>query len=168
MGPKTNNQGFTLLELVVALTITALIAVGAYRILEVSAKTEHVVTESSALLQQYQNALWILSQDLIHADTKSFGSTQNDNTLSFNRHGAEGAVKGARSNIILIKYYLDKNRLVREYRSLELLHSAPESQILLTDIEGFRVSRPSPLAMEISLVSKSMGAIKRVIEVPGL
>lgn len=166
MAIQKSNQGFTLLELVMALTITALIAAGAYRILEISAKTEHVVIESSTQLQQYQNALWILSQDLIHADPKSFGKSQN--VISFNRHGVGGAVSHARSNILFVKYYLDQNKLVREYRSLEFLHLPAKSQILLTDIDNFGVSRTLPQTIEILLASKGMGTIKRVIELPGL
>ncbi len=156
------------LELMVALTITALVAIGAYRILEVSFKTGHAVADSATMLQHYQNALWILSQDMIHADPKSFGSSQNDNAASFNRHGIKSPASGARSNILLIKYYLDGSKLVRESRSLEAIHLAPASQILLTDIDNFRVSLSLPLAVEISLVSKSIGTITRVIEVPGL
>lgn len=163
---QKGNQGFTLLELVVALTITALIAIGAYRVLEVSIKTEHTVMDSSTTLQQYQNALWILSQDLIHADPKSFGKSQN--VISFNRHGVGGAVSHARSNILFVKYYLDQNKLVREYRSLEFLHLPAQSQILLTDIDNFGVSRTLPQTVEILLATKDMGTIKRVIEVPGL
>lgn len=161
------NKGFSLLELMVALTISVAIGISSYHVLQTSINSERSLATPSNTLLEFQNAFWILSQDLINSDPKTLGSNQDNSSIAFNRRAAEGSIRNARSNIIYVRYYLDKNILVREYRSFEMIQQgSPVSQSLLSDVEDFKVSRPSVFLIEITIKSKKMGLLKRMVEIP--
>ena len=87
-----NQRGFTLLELLIAMAIFAIMAVMAYGGLKTVLATRQAVTERAAELRQLQQTLQLLNEDLLQALPRSIRDELGD---------PEPAFIGGRSQLLL-------------------------------------------------------------------
>ncbi len=137
--------GFTLLELLVAIAIFALLGVGSYRLLASTIQTRDVAREHDASLLRIQKAFTVLSRDLTQVVGRpvrnDFGDSEGalilkNNTLEFSRQGWPNPLHLPRSEMQRIRYelnakgelwrmswsQLDRERNMQPQRSLVLEH----------------------------------------------
>ena len=74
-------SGFTLLELLIAIALFALLGLATYRMLESVLRSDEVVRAQEIQLRQLSRAVWRLEQDLIQAVPRpvrdGYGDEQN-------------------------------------------------------------------------------------------
>lgn len=125
---QTRNQsGFTLLEVIIAVGIFAVLSALAYGGLNSIMNTSHHTREASQELQALQLAMSIMQQDLSQVTfrpvTNEFGEqdpalhTPEDleTLLSFTRRGWKNPAKQTRSSLQRVSYRLEDNELIRRY-----------------------------------------------------
>lgn len=151
MRRATRTRGFTLLELLVAVAILALVAVGSYRLLfdTISTRDQGIAHEKA--LRDLQRAQMILQRDLLQAAQRpvrdEFGDVQPgfvlaaDKGLEFTRRGWRNPLQQARSDLVRVRYRIITNQLVREHWTVldRARTSKPVQTVLLDDISDFRV-----------------------------
>jgi general secretion pathway protein J len=123
---KSNQKGFTLLEVLLAIGVTAMIGLGSWQILNsairASESTQTRLTELNAL----QKTMLIITRDLRQVVSRSirdgYGdyqpalTTKNEfYALEFSRTGWRNPMDDVRSNIQRVAYELNENKLVRHY-----------------------------------------------------
>lgn len=141
-------RGFTLLELLVALSIFAVMAAMAYGGLSSVIEARSQVDAALERGQRLQQAVFRLQSDLGQTATRGirdqFGDPRPalaatpETGLVFTRHGWRNPLNEARSHMQRVQYRLDgENRLVRNHwRVLDRAQdSAPVETVLLEDIE---------------------------------
>jgi general secretion pathway protein J len=194
--PKRTERGFTLLELLVALGVFALISAIAYRGLDSLLSLQAHSDADAARLAAFQLAFMHLERDLSQFVTRSirdeYGVRQEalhgDMTrLEFTRAGWANSQDHARGNLQRVTYYFQDKRLYRGY--WPVLDRAPQTPLLnavllenLTSLSFHYLSvDPNPLpqwppyanaaarlkAVEIRLESPEWGQIRRLFLVPG-
>lgn len=146
--PVPMQSGFTLIEVLIAITITAILGVGAVMTLDQGIKSKDYVEKRSLLLSELQKSQRILEQDLSQIVTRSVRSEYGDrqyaisnldalNLMEFTRTGwrdpetflasllPEAEVK-LKSNLQRVVYELEDDILYRRYWSV--LDRAPDSE----------------------------------------
>lgn len=149
--PARAAAGFTLLELLVAIAILALVAVGSYRLLFDTIATRDQGLAHEKALRDLQRTDMILQRDLQQAAPRpirdEFGDVQpalvlaEDKGLEFTRRGWRNPLQQQRSDLVRVRYRLISGRLVREHW-LELDRartSTPVQTVLLDNVGAFRV-----------------------------
>ncbi|MEN8719598.1 MAG: type II secretion system minor pseudopilin GspJ [Oceanococcaceae bacterium] len=121
--PTTSQRGFTLLELVAALAIFALLAVMAYGGLNAIINTKQGVGQAQARMTQWQKGVFRLRADLESAIDRpirdEFGDAQPAlwrnprGGLEFSRGGLRNPLQLPRSTIERVEYILQEDRLLR-------------------------------------------------------
>lgn len=126
MRSKQQN-GFTLLEIIIAVGIFAVLSALAYGGLNSIMKTGQHTREVSKKLQDLELAMSIIQQDLSQVAfrpvTNSFGQedpalhTPEDleTLLSFTRRGWKNPARQTRSTLQRVSYRLEDNELIRQY-----------------------------------------------------
>ncbi len=160
---KHSVHGFTLLELMVALTITVLIGLAAHSLFGAAIKSRDTSKERSADLEQLQKAMWIVTEDIQQLVPKTLKISNNGNHVEFIRTGWVNLPETTSSDIVYVSYEYRDNSLLRHITT----QASPQTQILFRGITDWQAVRPTPLALEISFVSKQYGQLHRVIEIPG-
>ncbi|WP_354623167.1 type II secretion system minor pseudopilin GspJ [Psychromonas sp. MME2] len=150
------NQGFTLLEVLIAIAIFALLSLTAYQVLKGVIESGQISKEHSDSLTQLQRAMLIIEQDfsqIVARTSRDDGNIEetlyviraakslfesDDQGIEFNRLGWQNPLGLLpRSNILRVRYRLQEGQLQRLY----FLHpdivagQEPEVQVLLEDIE---------------------------------
>ena len=155
-GGKKSGQGFTLLEMLVAIIIFALLSLAAYQILQGVLRSGEISKIHSERLTELQRAMLIIEQDFtqivarksrqegVEKDNlrtltagKGIFSSQ-DQGIEFNRLGWNNPLGLLpRSNILRVRYVLRDGQLQRLYFLYPDTTSGqePETQVLLNDIE---------------------------------
>lgn len=145
------THGFTLLELLVAIAILALVAVGSYRLLFDTISTRDRGLAQEQALRDLQRAGMILQRDLQQAALRpirdEFGDPQpglrlgDQAGLEFTRRGWRNPLQQARSDLVRVRYRLMDGALVREHWNVldRPRASTPVRTTLLTDVTDFRV-----------------------------
>jgi general secretion pathway protein J len=144
-----NDEGFTLLELLVALAIFSLIAVMAYGGLETVLRQQTVTEENAESLAQLQKTYLIMQRDIEQAVPRTirdeFGDQQapliGTTLFQLTRGGWNNPANQARSTLQRVGYSLEDRQLIR-YAWLVLdraQDSAPTRQPLAADIESMQV-----------------------------
>ena len=110
-----SGRGFTLIEVMVAIAIFAVVAAGVYRVLSAMVVTQGKIVAHSESLRDLQRALWLISMDmnqLVMRDVRK----PNDNRspaliadesrylLQFTRQGARNPLLLARSDLERVAY----------------------------------------------------------------
>ncbi len=128
MTPFSRNQqaGFTLLEIVVAMAVAALIGVGAMKVLDSATVTHKNINKTGARYNEIERALLFLSNDLQQIAPRQFrdefGDLKNNLTsddsigkthLSFTRLGRRNPAQLPRSNLEKLSYVLEEKKLQR-------------------------------------------------------
>lgn len=144
-------RGFTLLELLVAVAILALVAVGSYRLLFDTISTRDRGLEREGALRELQRAQMIIQRDLLQALPRpirnEYGDVQpalrliQENSVEFSRRGWRNPLQQARSDLVRVRYRVDSGQLLREHwPALDRdRNSTPIRTVLLDDVEDFHV-----------------------------
>lgn len=151
-------RGFTLVEVMVAMAIFAVLSVGVYRVLSSMVDTQTRVTEHADNLRAMQVAMRLLSQDLEQVAMRdirlpnddrepAFAHRLNDYDLVFTTKGLSNPLLARRSNLQRIAYVLESSKDARDEKTwwryvwteLDRLDRAePVKQKLLSGIDDWR------------------------------
>jgi general secretion pathway protein J len=145
----TNYEGFTLLELLVALAIFSLIAVMAYGGLETVLKQQALTEENAESLAALQKTYLVMQRDIEQAVPRAirdeFGDRQapllGTTLFQLTRGGWNNPANQPRSTLQRVGYSLEDRQLIRyAWRVLDRAQdSAPTRQPLAADIESMQV-----------------------------
>ncbi|MBL7000417.1 MAG: type II secretion system minor pseudopilin GspJ [Gammaproteobacteria bacterium] len=143
-------RGFTLFEILVAVSIFAVISSMTMSSLIQVGRTGEKVSESQQQLSEIQFALGYLSKDIVQMSNRKirdqYGDEQpqlliTENRLAFTRNGWSNLLQQPRSNLQRVQYQLVDNNFQRVYWP-ELDQSYTEvsvTQTLLQKVEEFSV-----------------------------
>ena len=157
LGPTLrNNKGFTLLEVLVAIAIFAMLSLAAYQILQGVLRSGEISKEHSNALTELQRAMLIIDQDfsqityrlsrdenveeeelqVMSAGESLFES--EDQGIEFTRLGWTNPFDLLpRSELLRVRYRLKEGQLQRLYFLYPDLQvgDEPQEQVLLNDVE---------------------------------
>ena len=147
------EAGFTLLEVLIAIGITALIGLGAWQILNSAITSSDRTQVHLEELNQIQKAMLIIKRDLSQLVGRSIRDEYGDYqpallsgsdsyALQFSRVGWRNPLDDKRSEIQRVAYELNGGVLSRHYwRELDQTHdSSSVTKTLLNDVESFQIS----------------------------
>jgi len=144
-------EGFTLLELLVAVAILALIAVAAFRLVSDTVMVRDRGLQHEQALQNLQKAEMIMQRDLLQTASRSvrdeFGDDQpafyfpKENIMEFTRRGWRNPLQETRSDMIRVRYHVENEQLVREHWQVldRVRLSTPEKIVLLDKVSDFHI-----------------------------
>jgi len=141
-----SQSGFTLLEVLIAIGITAMIGLGSSQILTSAIRTSDATQSRLEELNALQKTMLIISRDFQqlaprsirdeYGDYQNAFSTQSDfYSLEFSRVGWRNPMEDTRSTIQRVAYELDQDKLIRHYWSV-LDRSHDSDSVSRTLIEG--------------------------------
>ena len=189
-------KGFTLLEMIVAVAIFAVMAGIAYSGLNHTIKTGKQVNESNQRLSELQFALSYFSRDWLQVTSRKvrnqYGDEENniiiaDNSIHFTRGGWPNLLQRKRSNSQRVQYLLVDDKLLRRHwLSLDQgIGEEPFDSVLLHNVEALEVNLvdaadksidtwpdeisqngSQPIALKISVEIAQLGKVWRYLEVP--
>ncbi len=148
--------GFTLLELLIAIALFALLGLATYRMLEAVLRSDEVVRAQETQLRQLGRAVWRLEQDLLQAVPRpvrdGYGDEQNalvgqlssfegGAALELTRSGWRNPTGLLRSNLQRVRWRLSGDSLERLYWTVldRDLDSEPRVQRVLDDVTELRL-----------------------------
>lgn len=175
------QEGFTLLELVIAMAIFALLGLACWRLFDGVVRVERSTTAHEHALRSLQRALAVIERDTLQVNVQPIVLQQT--SLQFQRSNWRNPLDQPRSELQNIRYYLDQDTLWRESSSPG--QAGVQRQKLLTDVSalswklfdrktGWRhewpVSRGQsatrPQALEVTLSAGRVEQIRRVVHLP--
>jgi len=192
----TRQRGFTLFEMVIAVSIFALMGVVAFGGLSQMTRTGQAVSEANDRLSDLQFAVVYLNRDWTQVSTRSirdqYGDEASnivieDNAITFTRSGRSNLLAQPRSSLQRVQYLLVDNKLMRRHwRSLDqAAGEEPVQIVLLNNVESFEVefqnavgqpidtwpiaqgtTATTPILLAFRLELPDMGKITRLLEVP--
>lgn len=119
------QQGFTLLETLVAISIFSLMSLGAYKMLTTVIDSNEATETRSDRLKEIQNAFSILSNDISQiinrdirdkfGDEKAAFIANDDGNLEFTRQGWVNHFKYKRSELQRVEYRFEDGKLFRNF-----------------------------------------------------
>ena len=156
LGPTLRNKGFTLLEILIAIVIFALLSLAAYQVLQGVLRSGEISKEHNESLTQLQRAMLIIEQDFTQivartsrdskeeAEDLKVLTTGNllfdseDQGIEFTRLGWTNPLDLLpRSDLLRVRYRLKEGQLQRLYFLYPDIQTGeePQMQVLLNDIE---------------------------------
>ncbi len=193
---RPSQCGFTLIEMVIAVSIFALMSAMAYSGLNHTIKIGSQVSEANQRLSELQFGLAYFARDWMQVSPRKirnqYGDEENnivleDNSITFTRSGWTNLLQTKRSELQRVQYLLVDNNLVRRHwRSLDQgIAEQPLATILIHDVESLAINfiNPSeleipdwpnesvrdgddPIALIIDIELARMGQIRRILEIP--
>ncbi|HMT92584.1 type II secretion system protein J [uncultured Thiothrix sp.] len=178
---QQKSQGFTLVELLVALFVFSLISAFAYRAVNTLVKTGDAIELEMVELTRVQRAMQTLERDLrqksvqVLASTESTAveltpdKTQLDLTLLAHSSGTN------KQSLKHIRYSLKNHSLIREtWRdNKELTTSPDDSSALLTKVKALEIAAldqaatttttPWPAYFQVKLEHENLGLITKIV-----
>ena len=153
--PLSNSKGFTLIEVLLAMAITAFVGVLAYSGLStaITAADEH--EQQATLIATIQLPLTVIERDIRHAVERPItdeyderqppmsGGELNDYPLILTRSGWDNPRELPRSQLQRVRYVFESNELWRESWAILDRVSETDSQqrtLLLEDIRELRLA----------------------------
>jgi general secretion pathway protein J len=144
------QRGFTLIEILVAVAVAAILAVMAFESMQQALKSRERITEHSARLQSLQFTMRSFAQDLSQLVPRPVrepigGGFQpaiaGGAELMFTRGGWTNPVGNERSNLQRVRYVLRDGMLYREYWLVldAMINSPPVTRKLLDNVLNFKV-----------------------------
>lgn len=151
MSGTRDNRGFTLLELLIAISIFALLSLMAYSALSSAVRQRQQGEEESYQLKGLQMGLLMLERDLQQAVDRpvQVGPTQEpafefvplDDRMSFTHTGWSNPLSQPRSQLQRVAYRYEKGKLYRDsWFNLDRLVDEPvQEAVLLDDLEEWKL-----------------------------
>ncbi len=147
---KSRHQGFTLIEMVIAVAIFAVMMVIAFPGLTHIAKVGDQVGQSNRRLSELQFALTYLNRDWTQVSSRKildqYGDEKphimiEDNVISFTHSGWSNLLQQKRSELQRVQYFVKENQLIRQYWvSLDQAPAEePVSTVLIDGVESFAI-----------------------------
>jgi general secretion pathway protein J len=147
---KPQYQGFTLIEMVIAVAIFAVMMVIAFPGLTHIAKVGDQVGQANSRLSELQFALTYLNRDWTQVSSRKildqYGDEKShivieDNSISFTHSGWSNLLQQKRSELQRVQYLVKENQLIRQYWvSLDQAPAEePVSTVLIDDVEFFAI-----------------------------
>jgi general secretion pathway protein J len=188
-------QGFTLIEMVIAVAIFAVMMVIAFPGLTHIAKVGDQVGQSNRRLSELQFALTYLNRDWAQVSSRKildqYGDEKShivieDNSISFTHSGWSNLLQQKRSELQRVQYLVKENQLIRQYWvSLDQAPAEePISTVLIDEVESFAVHLidsseqaierwplgeqrvDRPIALRVEIDVKQFGQVHRIMEIP--
>lgn len=151
------HGGFTLLELLIAISIFAMIGLGSYQVLASVLRAQEATGASSEMLTRMQRTYLRLSQDFRQVIDRpvrdNYGETlpplftpQRGNDLEFTRTGWRNPLGRPRSELQRVAFQLEGDTLLRHYWPVldRAQDSEPVTQVVLHDVAHFRLRLLDP------------------------
>jgi general secretion pathway protein J len=176
-----NEQGgFTLLELVIAISIFALLGLASWTLFDSMVRVQRGTLSHERELRNLQRAVAVIERDLMHIAQPPV--VQDPSQLQLLRGNWRNPLDLPRSERQLLTYRLDNGALWRDSRAegaqsvqrQKLLDDVREVRWRLYDSQvGWRGDWPSgqspkaPLAVEMQMSAGRFEAIRRVLLLPG-
>lgn len=186
-----NERGFTLLEVLIAIALFALLGLASYQLLERVLHSERRIQQHEQQLRQLQRALDIFQRDLWQAlpaalpddPSRRQALIGRDHQLRLMRGGWANPLQQRRSEVMWVEHRWEQGQWLRAYRGD---NGAEHSQRLLEGVELTRLryiddqGQPTdawpagggplnlPRALEIELDAPGYPGLRRVILLPGL
>jgi|TARA_B100000315_G_C14594369_1_gene597843 general secretion pathway protein J len=148
-----NSSGFTLLEVMVAVAIFALIGLGANQVLSTVIDTRDVTEARTEQFVSLQRALDVIERDLTQFANRPIRDELGDPmhalligsdlyNLEFTRVGWRNPLGVPRSSLQRVAYQLLEGELLRHYWLVldRAEDSEPVTQTILTDVDDFRIT----------------------------
>jgi general secretion pathway protein J len=197
VGRRRFARAFTLIEMVVALAVFAVIGVISAQLVNRVVDHQSVLSERAARLIEVQRAMHFLKRDVMQMVTRSvkdeFGDSRdallidNDGIIEFTRSGWRNPLRQPRANLQRVAYAVEDDTLKRYYwnvldrdqdsRRFEqtLLTDVRDVEFLLVDDTGnthgfWLPPKPAgvqPRAILLRMELPPYGFIERIWEFPG-
>jgi len=146
----SQQSGFTLFEMVIAVSIFALMGVIAFGGLGQMTRTGQAVADANERLSDLQFAVVYFNREWIQVSPRrirnQFGDEEpnidiDDNVITFTRSGWSNLLGQRRSTLQRVQYLLRDNKLVRRHwRSLDQgIAEQPIQTVLLDNVESMEV-----------------------------
>lgn len=145
--------GFTLLEVLIAIVITALIGLGSWQLLNSAIRTNEITQRSLEELAQVQKAVHFMTKDLEQLAPRAIRDEYGDYQASittggdfysveFSRIGWRNPLQDRRSEVQRVAYELNDGDLLRHYWPIldRAQDSEPKTMLLLERVESFEVA----------------------------
>ncbi|MGR6738012.1 type II secretion system minor pseudopilin GspJ [Pseudomonas chlororaphis] len=192
---KRPQQGFTLLEVLIAMALFSLLGLACYQLLERMIHTDQRIHQHELQLRRLQRAVGIFERDLTQAIAYPVNGSSARQALigepgriQLVRGGWSNPLQQARNDLLLVTYRWNDGQWLREYRSPvdgPDLSGTAAQQVLL---DGVRLERlryiddqgkahPNwpvgqaplslPQAIELELDAPGYPGLRRVILLPG-
>ena len=191
------QAGFTLFEMVIAVSIFAVMGVIAFGGLSEITRNGQTVADANDRLSDMQFAVVYMSRDWAQVSPRrirnQYGDEEHniiieDDTITFTRSGWSNLLGQKRSNLQRVQYRVVDNQLRRLYwPSLDQgIAEKPIEVALLDDVESMEVefqnalgqairewpigpgfSGDDPVLLAVKLDLPDIGEIRRLLEVPG-
>ncbi|MEI6898024.1 MAG: type II secretion system minor pseudopilin GspJ [Psychromonas sp.] len=154
---KHHNQGFTLLEMLIAISIFALMSLASYQLLQGVIRSGEISKRHSDNLIKIQRAMLIIEQDFTQIIARASRSEivesedirvltvakslfdSEDQGIEFTRLGWANPLNLLpRSNLLRVRYRLYEGQLQRQYFLYPdiIAGQEPQTQVLLEDVES--------------------------------
>jgi len=188
-----HNSGFTLLELLVAMTIFSFMSVMAYGALANIFKSNEVITEQEAKLKKLQRSMMFIERDfrqiVLRPRRSGYGQTSpaldagldSEGLIEFTRAGNPNPTGLVRSSLQRVRYDLQEGELKRlSWNLVDHIGAEPVTMLLLDDVDSFTLkfldaklewkenwssAIETPKAVELTLEHKDWGKIVRLFPV---
>jgi len=134
---KKSNRGFTLLELLIAMTLSVIVVSGVYATLTALLNTKEVTEKSYYNNSLLLSARRVMKPDLLqmYKDTLSIKKNSGNDSLSV---VTNNSIKMEKAFPVTVTYYVDNNNyLVREEKSAQ--HSYEWKLYLLPNVTEFTI-----------------------------
>jgi general secretion pathway protein J len=188
--------GFTLFEMLIAVSIFALMGVIGFSALGQMTRTGQSVADANDRLSDMQFAVVYFNRDWIQVSPRKirnqFGDEESniiiaDNSITFTRSGWSNLLGNKRSTLQRVQYLVVDEQLVRRHwASLDQgVAEQPIQVVLLDDVESMEVELQnssgrairnwpaeegtndgSPVLLALRLELPDMGEIRRLLEIP--
>ena len=194
--PRANQRGFTLFEMLIAVSIFALMGVVAFSSLGHMTRGGQAVADANDRLSDIQFAVVYFVRDWTQVSARKIRNQYGDeesnivideNIITFTRGGWSNLLGQKRSNLQRVQYLVADNKLLRRHwRSLDQgIGEEPVTVVLLDEVESMEVAfidgleKPlrvwpaegelqngNPIALVLQLDLAGIGEVRRVLEVP--
>lgn len=185
----TKQQGFTLIEVMIAMAIFAMLSLLAYQILSASVKNSEIAQEHTARLNEIQTAFSLLERDLIQilprqSNTEEAFLSTTETSLRFTTIGSYGAAEPlSASDLAQVEWSITDHALTRSVNPQPSPSLSDASTLsALTMLTGVRTlhwrfystgwtdrwseASTFPAAIELVVTLEDMGEIRRLFLLP--